>query len=118
MPYRWSDLKKYLHYLTPQQQISEINKLIDDLSKGQFVNVNNKYNIIKLLKHIRHKILLNLWHLCIIFHHYQCYMSLSLLQIIFIQDVKKTNNALHTMYFQTNNKMKIMNTKASNEDSF
>ena len=31
MPYRWSDLKKYLHYLTPQQQVSEINKLTDGL---------------------------------------------------------------------------------------
>ena len=52
----------------------------------------------------------------IVIHHNHCYMSLSLSQITFIQDIKKKNNALHTTFFQTNNKTKIINTKASNED--
>ena len=52
----------------------------------------------------------------IVIHHNHCYMSLSLPQITFTQDIKKKNNALHTTFFQTNNKTKIINTKASNED--
>ena len=53
--------KAYLQFLSPQQQVSEINWLIDNLlkEKKSFIDINKKCNIIKELKNIRHRILLN-----------------------------------------------------------
>ena len=54
--------KAYLQFLSPEQEVSEINWLIDDLlkEKRSFIDIDKKCNIIKELKNIRHKILLNL----------------------------------------------------------
>ena len=55
------NFKAYLQFLSPQQQVSEINWLIDNLlkEKKSFIDINKKCNIIKELKNIRHRILLN-----------------------------------------------------------
>ena len=55
------NFKAYLQFLSPQQQVSEINWLIDNLlkEKRSFIDINEKCNIIKELKNIRHRILLN-----------------------------------------------------------
>ena len=56
------NFKAYLQFLSPEQKVSEINWLIDDLlkEKKSFTDIDKKCNIIKELKNIRHKILLNL----------------------------------------------------------
>ena len=53
--------KAYLQFLSLQQQVSEINWLIDNLlkEKKSFIDINKECNIIKELKNIRHRILLN-----------------------------------------------------------
>ena len=55
------NFKAYLQFLSPQQQVSEINWLIDNLlkEKRSFIDINEKCNITKELKNIRHRILLN-----------------------------------------------------------
>ena len=54
--------KAYLQLLSPQQQVSEINWFIDHLLKEKrlFIDIDKKCSIIKELKNIRHRILLNL----------------------------------------------------------
>ena len=46
MPNTFTELKKYLQFLTPQEQISEINYLIHDILmyNNPDVNINKKYS--------------------------------------------------------------------------
>ena len=52
----------YLQFLSPQEQILEINNLIDDFHKDNYsyFDVENKYNKIQQLKKLRHNTLLKL----------------------------------------------------------
>ena len=59
---RFMNFKAYLHFLSPQEQILELNNMIDHFIKNnsQSNNVNRKYNVIKELKKLKHDILLKL----------------------------------------------------------
>ena len=54
--------RTYLQFLSPQEQILEINNLIDDFHKDNYsyFDVKNKYNRIQQLKKLRHDILFKL----------------------------------------------------------
>ena len=54
--------RTYLQFLSPQEQILEINNLIDDFHKDNYsyFDVENKYNKIQQLKKLRHDTLLKL----------------------------------------------------------
>ena len=56
---RLMNFKAYLHFLSPQEQISELNSLIDYFIKdnSQNNNVNKKCNLIKELKKLKLDIL-------------------------------------------------------------
>ena len=58
----FTECRTYLHLLSPQEQILEINNLIDDFHKDNYsyFDVKNKYNRIQKLKNLRHNILLKL----------------------------------------------------------
>ena len=58
----FAQLRTYLHFLSPQEQILEINNLIDDFHKDNYsyFDVKNKYNKIQQLKKLRQEILLKL----------------------------------------------------------
>ena len=58
----FAQLRTYLHFLFPQEQILEINNLIDDFHKDNYsyFDVKNKYNKIQQLKKLRQEILLKL----------------------------------------------------------
>ena len=51
-----------MQFLSPQEQILEINNLIDDFHKDNYsyFDVKNKYNGIQLLIKLRHDILIKL----------------------------------------------------------
>ena len=58
----FAQLRTYLHFLSTQEQILEINNLIDDFHKDNYsyFDVKNKYNKIQQLKKLRQEILLKL----------------------------------------------------------
>ena len=58
----FAQLRTYLHFLSPQEQILEINNLIDDFHKDNYsyFDIKNKYNKIQQLKKLRPEILLKL----------------------------------------------------------
>ena len=49
MPNTFTELKKYLQFLTPQEEISEINHMIQNilLHNNPDDNINKKYSAIK-----------------------------------------------------------------------
>ena len=53
-----TDFKKYLQSLSLLEQIYAINDMIDFINTTN-IDINKKFNMIKELKEIRHKILLN-----------------------------------------------------------
>ena len=59
MPNTFTELKKYLQFLTPQEQISKINHLIHDILmyNNPDVNINKKYSPIKELNIIKKQLL-------------------------------------------------------------
>ena len=56
----FTECRTYLHLLSPQEQILEINNLIDDFHKDNYsyFDVKKIYNRIQQLKRLRHNILL------------------------------------------------------------
>ena len=52
------DFKKYLQSLSLSEQIYAINHMIDFISTAN-IDINKKFNMIKELKEIRHKLLLD-----------------------------------------------------------
>ena len=58
----FTQFRTYLQFLSPQEQILEINNLIDDFHKDNYscFDVKKKYNRIQQLKKLRHDILLTL----------------------------------------------------------
>ena len=58
----FTEFRAYLQFLSPREQILEINNLIDDFHKDNYsyFDVKNKYNRIQQLKKLRHDILLKL----------------------------------------------------------
>ena len=53
-----TDFKKYLQFLSVSEQIYAINGMIDFISTAN-IDINKKFNMIKKLKEIRHRLLLN-----------------------------------------------------------
>ena len=53
-----TDFKKYLQSLSLPEQIYAINDMIDFINTTN-IDINKKINMIKELKEIRHKLLLN-----------------------------------------------------------
>ena len=53
-----TDFKKYLQSLSLPEQIYAINGMIDFISRAN-IDINKKFNMIKELKEIRHKLLLD-----------------------------------------------------------
>ena len=55
MPNTFTEFKKYLQFLTPQEQISEINHMIQDtlMHNNPDNNINKKYSVIKELNIIK-----------------------------------------------------------------
>ena len=53
-----TDFKKYLQSLSLPEQIYAINDMIDFINTTN-IDINKKFNMIKELKEIRHKLLLN-----------------------------------------------------------
>ena len=55
----FTECRTYLQFLSPQEQILEINNLIDDFHKDNYsyFDVKNKYNRIQQLKKRRHNML-------------------------------------------------------------
>ena len=53
--------KKYLQFLSLEDQLLEIDLFIDDLNNGKYAytNIKRKYNRIQQLKKLRHNILLS-----------------------------------------------------------
>ena len=49
MPNTFTEFKKYLQFLTPQEHISEINHMIHDtpMNNNPDDNINNKCSVIK-----------------------------------------------------------------------
>ena len=65
------DFKRYLQYLSPENQICEIDSTLQDFYKSnrKGENVNKKFRIINELKALKKKAILNyekylLWHSC------------------------------------------------------
>ena len=58
----FTQFRTYLQFLSPQEQILEINNLIDDFHKDNYsyFDVKNKYNRIQQLKKLWHDILFQL----------------------------------------------------------
>ena len=58
----FTQFRTCLQFLSPQEQILEINNLIDDFHKDNYsyFDVKNKYNRIQQLKKLRHDILFKL----------------------------------------------------------
>ena len=52
------DFKKYLQSLSLPEEIYAVNDMIDFINTTN-IDINKKFNMIKELKEIRHKILLN-----------------------------------------------------------
>ena len=59
MPNTFTEFKKYLQFLTPQEEISEINHMIHDtlMHSNPDDNINKKYSVIKELNIIKKQIL-------------------------------------------------------------
>ena len=57
----FTQFKTHLQFLSPEEQILEINRLISDFLKNDhsYIDVKNKYNRIQQLKNLRHRILLS-----------------------------------------------------------
>ena len=53
-----TDFKKYLQFLSVTEQIYTINDMIDFISTAN-IDINKKFNMIKELKEMRHKLLLD-----------------------------------------------------------
>ena len=55
----FTQFKRHLQFLSPEEQILEINRLISDFLKNNhtYFDVKNKYNKIQQLKKLRHNIL-------------------------------------------------------------
>ena len=53
-----TDFKKYLKFLSVSEQIYAINDMIGFISTAD-IDSNKKFNMIKQLKEIRHRLLLN-----------------------------------------------------------
>ena len=53
-----TDFKKYLQFLSVSEQIYAINGMIDFISTAN-IYINKKFNMIKKLKEIRRRLLLN-----------------------------------------------------------
>ena len=59
MPNTFTEFKKYLQFLTPQEEIFEINHMIHDtlMHNNPDDNINKKYSVIKELNIIKKQIL-------------------------------------------------------------
>ena len=57
----YTEFKKYLQFLSLEDQLLEIDLFIDNLNNGKYAytNIKRKYNRIQQLKKLRHNILLN-----------------------------------------------------------
>ena len=58
----YTEFKKYLQFLSLEDQLLEINFFIEELNNANYpgTNINRKYHRIQQLKKLRHDILLNL----------------------------------------------------------
>ena len=59
MPNTFKEFKKYLQFLTPWEQITEINHMIQDILLHNNLNddINKKYHVIKELNIIKKQLL-------------------------------------------------------------
>ena len=57
----YTEFKKYLQFLSLEDQLLETDLYIDDLNNGKYpyTNIKRKYSRIQQLKKLRHDILLN-----------------------------------------------------------
>ena len=62
MQLKFSHFKTYLQFLSPHEPISEINRIVDGLTKTRCIhsNINRSYSVIKELKKMRHEISSNM----------------------------------------------------------
>ena len=61
MPNTIYDFKRYLEYLTPEEQLREINRLIEKFNKSYLPcpNINKKFNMLNQRKIFKKEALIN-----------------------------------------------------------
>ena len=61
MPNTMTDFKKYLRFLSPEDQIREINFMINEFNKSnnKGENINKKFRILNELKTLKREIMFN-----------------------------------------------------------
>ena len=61
MPNAVNDFERYLDFLTPEEQLREINRLIEKFNKSYLPcpNINKKLNMINQLKILKKEALIN-----------------------------------------------------------
>ena len=61
MPNTIYDFKRYLEYLTPEEQLREINRLIEKFNKSYLPcpNINKKFNMLNQQKIFKKEALIN-----------------------------------------------------------
>ena len=62
MPYAINNFKRYLEFLTPEEQLGEISHLIKWSNKSYLscVNINKKFNMINQLNILKKELLIRL----------------------------------------------------------